>query len=86
MLKELKYLFFLIIIFFFIFFTLKYYFSDQNYKKTYRSIQLIDKKIKFSEKDLILLKNNTDNIIEHVEYRKDKKTKKYSFWELIYND
>ena len=86
MIKELKYLFFLIVIFFFLFFTLRYYFSDENYKKSYRSINLIDKNIKESQKKLITLKNNTDNIIEHVEYEKSKKTKKYSFWKLLYND
>ena len=85
MIKELKYLFFIIVIFFFILFTVRYYFSDENYKNSYRSTSLIDKKIKETEKDLILLKNNTENIIEFVEY-KNKKTKKYSFWKLLYND
>ncbi len=83
MIKELKYLFFIMVIFFFLFFTLRYYFSDENNKKNYRSLNLLDKNI---EKDLILLKNNTENIIENVEYNKDKKTKKYSFWELLYPD
>ncbi len=55
-------------------------------KKTYRSLSEIDIKIQNLDKDLVLLKNNTENIIEYVEYDKDKKTKKYSFWELIYND
>ena len=45
MIKELKYLFFLIIIFFFIFFTARYYFSDENIKKSYRSLSSIDEKI-----------------------------------------
>ena len=86
MIKELKYLFFIIVIFFFILFTVRYYFSDENYKNSYRSTSLIDKKIKETEKDLILLKNNTENIIEFVEYKNNKKTKKYSFWKLLYRD
>ena len=86
MIRELKYLFYLIVIFFFIFFILRFYFSDENEKKTYRSLSEIDIKIQNLDKDLVLLKNNTENIIEYVEYDKDKKTKKYSFWELIYND
>ena len=86
MIKELKYLFFIIVIFFFILFTVRYYFSDENYKNSYRSTSLIDKKIKETEKDLILLKNNTENIIEFVEYKNNKKTKKYTFWKLLYND
>ena len=86
MFKEIKYLFFVIIIFFFVFLTVRFYFSDENFKKSYRSISQLDEKIKESEKDLILLNNNTDNIIEFVEYKNDKKIKKFSFWELIYND
>tara|TARA_B100001758_G_C18197907_1_gene498177 strand:- start:155 stop:415 length:261 start_codon:yes stop_codon:yes gene_type:complete len=86
MIRELKYLLYLIVIFFFIFFILRFYFSDENKKKTYRSLSEIDIKIQNLDKDLVLLKNNTENIIEYVEYDKDKKTKKYSFWELIYND
>jgi len=86
MIKEFKYLFFLLIIFFFLIFTLRYYFSDENQKNSYRSINLLDKKIKNFEKNLVLLKNNTKNIIEKVEINKDKKVKKYSFWKLLFND
>ena len=86
MIKEFKYLFFLLIIFFFLIFTLRYYFSDENQKNSYRSINLLDKKIKNFEKNLVLLKNNTNNIIEKVEINKDKKVKKYSFWKLLFND
>tara|TARA_B100001250_G_scaffold193001_1_gene165920 strand:+ start:434 stop:697 length:264 start_codon:yes stop_codon:yes gene_type:complete len=86
MIKELKYLFFLLVIFFFIFFGLRFYFSEENLKKTYRSTSLLNKKIKEMEDDLILLKSNTDNIIEFVEYKNNKKTKKYSFWKLLYNN
>jgi len=86
MIKELKYLFFLIIIFFFIFFTARYYFSDENIKKSYRSLSSIDEKINVIEKDLIFLKNDTENIIEYVKFKNNKKKKRYSFWELLYND
>ena len=86
MIKEFKYLFFLLIIFFFLIFTLRYYVSDENQKNSYRSINLLDKKIKNLEKNLVLLKNNTQNITEKVEINKDKKVKKYSFWEILFND
>ena len=86
MIKELKYLFFLIVIFFFLFFTIRFYFSDENKKKIFRSINILEEKIEKSEKDLILLKNNTENIIDYVENIDDKKTKTYSFWKLLYND
>ena len=46
MFKEIKYLFFVIVIFFFIFFTVRFYFSDENLKKSYRSISQLDEKIK----------------------------------------
>ena len=86
MIKELKYLFYIIVLFFFIFFIARYYFSDENYKNSYRSTSLLDEKIKEAENDLKLLKSITENIIEFVEYKNNKKTKKYSFWKLLYND
>ena len=86
MIKEFKYLIFLIVIFFFIFFTLRYYFSDHNKKNSYRTLNQIDKKIESKMTDLILLENDTKNIIDFVEYKNNKKTERYSFWELLYND
>ncbi len=86
MIKELKYLFFLIAIFLFLFFTIRFYFSDENFKNSYRSLSILDENIKNTEKNLIFLKNDTNNIIEFVEYKKDKKVKKYNFFDLLYND
>ncbi|MFL2887194.1 MAG: hypothetical protein ACJZ4H_04215 [Candidatus Pelagibacter sp.] len=86
MIKELKFLFFLIVIFFFIFFTVRFYFSEENYRNSYRSMSQLDKKIEESKKDLILLINNTENIIEYVDLKNNNNTKKFSFWKLIYND
>ena len=86
MIKELKYVFYIVIIFFYIFFVTRYYFSDEHKKKSYRSLNTFDEKIiNFSEK-LIILENNTNNIIEYIEYDKDKNKKKYYFWELLKND
>ena len=82
MIKELKNLIFIIIIFIFIFFMTKYYFSDENKKKSYRSNQDIEKKINFYSKHLPILNDDTKNIIEYVEDTKSKK-KKYYFWQLI---
>ena len=86
MFKEFKYLLYLIVIFFFIFFNVRYYLSDENKKKSYRSFNQIDKILEISTKDLIILKSDTENIIDFVEYKNNKKTEKYSFWELLYND
>ena len=86
MLKEIKYLIFIIIISLFIFFTGKYYFSDKNIKKSYRSYKNIDEKIKIYLKDLPILENDTQDIIEYVNQTNKKKKKKFNFWKLLEND
>ena len=86
MLKELKYLFFLIFILSFFFLSLKYYFSDNNLKNSYRSLKLIDNRIFNYSKNLILLKNDTVDIVEYVEKTIEKNKKNYNFWKLITND
>jgi len=86
MLKEIKYLLFIIIISLFLFFTGKYYFSDENIKKSYRSQNNIDEKIKTYAKNLPILKNDTNNIIEYVKQSDKKKKKKFNFWKLLEND
>ena len=86
MLKEIKYLLFIIIISLFLFFTGKYYFSNENIKNSYRSYKNIDQKIKDYSKNLLLLKNDTKNIIEYVKQTDKKKKKKFNFWKLLEND
>ena len=86
MLKEIKYLIFVVIIILFLFFTGKYYFSNENIKKSYRSYKNIDEKIKVYSKNLPLLKNDTKNIIEYVKQTNKKKKKKFNFWKLLEND
>ena len=86
MIKELKYIFYLLVIFFFIFFTGKYYFSNENIKNSYRSYKNIDQKIKDYSKNLPLLKNDTENVIEYVKQTDKKKKKKFNFWKLLEND
>ena len=86
MLKEIRYLIFIIIIGLFFFFTGRYYFSDENIKKSYRSYKNIDKKIKVYSKDLPLLENDTQNVIEYVKQTNKKKKKKFNFWKLLEND
>ena len=86
MFKEFKYLLFLIVIFFFIFFTVRYYFSDENKKKSYRSYKNNDEKIKLYSKNLPVLENDTDNVIEYVKQTNKKKKKKFNFWKLLEND
>jgi len=86
MLKEIKYLVFIIIISLFLFFTGKYYFSDENIKKSYRSQKNIDEKIKVYAKNLPILENDTNDIIEYVKQTNKKKKKKFNFWKLLENN
>ena len=86
MIKELKYIFYIITIFFFIFFVSRYYFSDTYKKKSYKSLNSIEEKIILYSKNLTLLKSDTNNIIDYIEYQKDENKKKYHFWELLKND
>jgi cbb3-type cytochrome oxidase subunit 3 len=86
MLKELKYLLFLFVISLFFFLSLKYYFSDDNKKNSYRSFKQVDKKIFNYSQNVILLKNNTTDIVEYVEKTIDKNKKNYNFWKLINNN
>ena len=82
MIKEIKYLVFIILISLFLFFTIRYYFSDEHKKKSYRSLSNIDTKINNYAKNLPILKSDTQNIIEYVEETKSNK-KKYNFWKLL---
>jgi hypothetical protein len=86
MLKEIKYLIFIVIITLFIFFTGKYYFSDENIKKSYRSYKNINEKIKIYSKELPILENDTNDVIEYVKQTNEKKKKKFNFWKLLEND
>ena len=86
MLKEIKYLIFIIIISLFIFLTGKYYFSDENIKKSYRSYKNINEKINIYSKELPDLENDTQDVIEYVKQTNKKKKKKFNFWKLLEND
>ena len=86
MLKELKYLLYLLVITLFFFLSLKYYFSDDNKKNSYRSYKQVDKKITTYSQNIILLKNDTTDIVEYVEKTINKNKKNYNFWKLINNN
>ena len=86
MLKEIKYLIFIFVISFFIFFTVKYYFSDTNKKKSYRSLKNIDQKINIYSQKLPVLEDNTKDIVEYVDQSNNKKRKKFNFWKLLENN
>jgi hypothetical protein len=83
MFKEIKYLIFTFIIILFYFLTGKYYFSDSNKKKSYRSLNSIDEKIIIYSEKLPILEDDTKNIIEYAEQSNNKKKKKFNFWKLL---
>ena len=83
MIKRIKTSLFVIVIVLFTFFILKYYFSDNYKKKSYRSFSNIDKKILDYSNKLPILEDDTKNSIEYVEQSSNKKKKKFNFWELL---
>ena len=83
MLKEIKYFIFVLIICIFLFLTGKYYFSDNNKKNSYRSLNSIDKKIETYSEILPILEDDTKYIIEYVEKSNNNKKKKFNFWKLL---
>ena len=85
MLKELKNLFFIIVILLFIFFNIKFYLSDDNKKKNYRSLKSINTKLIEYSKNIPLLEGDTKNIIEFVTKKSNENNKTYHFWDLLKN-
>ena len=65
---------------------MKYYFSDANIKKSYKSLNNINEKIEIYSDKLPVLENDTKNIVEYVEQNNVKKKKKFNFWKLLENN
>ena len=86
MIKELRYLLYLFVTILFFSLSLKYYFSDDNKKNSYRSYKQVDDKIIRYSENLILLKDDTVNIVEYAQKSTDKNKKNYNFWKLINNN
>ena len=86
MLKEIKYFIFFLATILFMFFSIKYYISDKNIKKNYRNLNLIDKNISVYESNLLIISNDTDNVVKYLNNDESKNKKKYSFWELLKNE
>lgn len=82
MAREIKYLSFLITIIVFIVLIGRYYFSDNNKKNSFRSLNNIDNKINNYSKKIPIIESDTEDIIEYVEQTNSKK-KKYNFWKLL---
>ena len=86
MLKEVKYFIFFTVIILFIFFSIKFYISDNNKKKTFRNLTLIDDNLNKYETKLPKMFNDTDNIIKYLNNEDSSNKKKYSFWDLLKSD
>ncbi len=86
MVREIKYLLYTSVILLFFVYTIYYYLSDQYEKEVYRGLNNHLKKITKYSENLIILKNDTNNIIEYIENNSGKSKKKYQFWKLIEND
>ena len=70
----------------FILLSLKYYFSNDNKKNSYRSYKEIDKKINLYTQNIVILKSDTSDVVEYVEKTINKNKKNYNFWKLINNN
>jgi len=83
MIKEIKYLFYLICVFLFIFFITNYYFSDDFQKKSFRNLNNFKSNLKINSNDILIIKNDTKNIIEYNMDKIRKDEKKRKIWDLI---
>ncbi|MBH00953.1 MAG: hypothetical protein CMI86_03040 [Candidatus Pelagibacter sp.] len=83
MIKEIKYLFFVFVIFFSLLFILKYYFSEKNKIITNKVVNQVKTNVKFNEDKLILLENDSENIIEYVDNKVEDYENEFKFWELF---
>ena len=85
MFKKVKNIFYISSFFIFIILTTNFYFSEQNVRLINKSRSLYPNETNNNIQNLILLKNDTKNIIEYksdIEVYKKKK-KNYTFWDLI---
>lgn len=83
MLKEIKYFIYLLVIFLFILLSVKFYISDDNIKKTFRSLNSVDINIDNFETKLPVISNDTDNIVKYLNNEDSTNKKKYLFWDLL---
>jgi len=83
MYNRIKYIFLISFFLVFILFISNYYFSEKNILLVNKSRLSYDTLSKNKNINLPILKNDTNDIIEYVEYQKDKNKKKYHFWELL---
>ena len=83
MLREIKYFIYLLVIFVFIVLSIKFYISDDNIKKTFRSLNSVDINIDSFETKLPVISNDTEDIVKYLNNEDSTNKKKYLFWDLL---
>ena len=83
MLREIKYFIYLLVIFVFIVLSIKFYTSDDNIKKTFRSLNSVDINIDSFETKLPVISNDTEDIVKYLNNEDSTNKKKYLFWDLL---
>tara|TARA_B100000686_G_C16615993_1_gene876493 strand:- start:84 stop:353 length:270 start_codon:yes stop_codon:yes gene_type:complete len=84
MLKEIKYAIYILTIFFSLFLIINFYLSDNNIKNNKKIILQYQNEKGESFKNLPVIENDTNNIIEYTnEIEKFKNKKKRKFWDLL---
>ena len=84
MLKEVRYVVYLLTIFFFIFFIIKFYLSENNFKRSNKVILQHRNELDNKFNNLPIIKNDTNNIIVYTNEVEDFKNKKpRKFWDLL---
>ena len=84
MLKEVKYVVYLFTIFFSIFFVVKFYLSENNFNRSNKVIFQYQKELDKNFKNLLIIKNDTNDIIEYTnEIEEFKNKKQRRFWDLL---
>ena len=83
MIKEIKYFMFFLTIILFFFITIKFYISDENKKKTFRNLNLIDDKLKYYNSKLPIIINDTESILEYLNNNNNLQKKKLFFLGFI---
>ena len=65
---------------------IKYYISDENKKRIFRDLSLIDENISTYESKLPIISNDTEDIVKYLNNDKSINKKKYFFWDLLKNE
>ena len=81
--KEIKYFVYSLVVFFFVFFSIKHYLSDENKKKTFRSLTSTEKILFILEQKLPFIATDTEDIVMYLSNDDSTNKKNYSFWNLL---